>query len=161
MNKRLFDQLNESDIGILLGAIPRIVILIGKADGDFDQNEKDWAKKLVHIRAFKHPEVLEGLYETVSDDFDRTLSVLLESYSKDLSSLQNQISSELSAINRILSNLDVKTAHILYDSLKSFAWHISRASGGFLGFGSISKEEEKWIELPMIQAPPPIDNEEE
>lgn len=161
MNKRLFDQITESDIAILLGALPRIVILIGSSDGEFDQNEKDWAKKLVHIRAFKHPEVLEGLYETVSDDFERTLSVILASYPKDLSSLQSQISSELSEINRILAILDVKTANILYDSLKSFAWHISRASGGFLGFGSISKEEEKWINLPMIQAPPPPDNEEE
>ncbi|MBP6183683.1 MAG: hypothetical protein KA479_02005 [Saprospiraceae bacterium] len=161
MNKTLFEQLNESDIALLLGALPRIAILVGSADGDFDQNERDWAKKLVQIRAFKHPEVLEGLYENLETDFETTLNTLTDSYPTELTALQEQITAELLPINGILEKLDISTANVLYDSLKSFAWHISRSSGGFLGIGAISKEEEKWVSLPMISPPPPISDEEE
>ncbi len=161
MNKTLFDQLSESDIALLLGTFPRIAILVGSADGDFDHNEKDWAQKLVQIRAFKHPVLLDGLYENLENDFGTTLKSLTASYPTDLTALQNKITDELRPINDILEKLDIATANVLYDSLKSFAWHISRSSGGFLGFGSISKEEEKWVSLPMITPPPPITDEEE
>jgi hypothetical protein len=51
----------------------------------------------------------------------------------------------------ILAHLDNNLAHKMYISLKSFAEHVAKASGGFLRFATISGHERKWINLPMIE----------
>jgi len=162
MRKPLNEQLDENALHQLAGALPRIAILIGGADGHFDPNEKAWAEKLVHIRSYSAPSGLEELYELANTSFSAHMDELLHSYSQQTEDRNNQLIMELRSINAILANLDPETAWLVYDSLRSFAWHIARASGGFLGMGAINKDEEYWLSLPMIDKPEqPASSEEE
>lgn len=155
MKQNLQEQLHQDEFDKLVGALPRIAILIAGADGNFDENEKEWAEKLTHIRSYNHPSELEGLYEAADEVFTDQMTALSDSYPEDVSTRNQQISTELSELNDILAKLDPRTGSSVYQSLTSFAKHIARSSGGFLGFGSISSAEAKWVELPMIQ---PVDD---
>lgn len=151
--KPLHDQLNDADLDTLAGAVTRIALLVGSADDNFSSEEKDRAERLVHIRSFSHHPGLEGLYERAFDEFHATLDSLLANFDGDYITLRQSLSSDLERVNALLGKLDFDMATMVYDSFKSFAWHIARASGGFLGMGAISKAEEKWIQLPMIHKP--------
>jgi len=59
----------------------------------------------------------------------------------------------------VLEMLPNSVAKRLYKDYLSFAHRIANASGGVLGFGTISREERNLIHLPMIH--PIIDEEEE
>ena len=160
MKQNLQEQLLPAEFEKLVGALPRIAILIAGADGNFDENEKEWAEKLTHIRSYNHPPELEGLYEAANEVFTDQMSVLTDSYPEDVNTRNQQISAELDELNEILAKLNPKTGSSVYQSLTSYAKHIARSSGGFLGFGSISSAEAKWVELPMIQPVEDISEEE-
>lgn len=161
MKRTVKDQLNEQDYQVLVGALPRIASLIGGSDGDFDSNEKNWSTKLVSIRGYNSPGELESLYEDATALFGKNLPAFFNKYAKDTEHRNQQLSKELEAINDILKKLDPELAHLVYSSLRSFAWHVARASGGFLGFASINKEEEKWVSLPMLTPIPKPETDEE
>jgi hypothetical protein len=162
MRKPLNEQLDENTLNQLASALPRIAILIGGADGHFDLHEKAWAEKLVNIRSYSAPKGLEELYELANDSFSAHMDELLQSYSMNTADRNDQLVLDLQSVNSILASLDPETAWLVYDSLRSFAWHIARASGGFLGMGAINKDEEYWLSLPMINKPEqPASTEEE
>lgn len=161
MRKALSEQLEENTLNQLAGALPRIAILIGGADGSFDNDEKSWAQRLVHIRSFSAPAGLEELYELANAAFSAHMEELLASYPQNTRDRNDQLVLELERVNPILEELDAESAWLVYDSLRSFAWHIARASGGFLGMGAINKDEEAWITLPMIHQPEKPSMEEE
>ena len=75
---------------------------------------------------------------------------MLGALSPDISTREEEISKRLSELNVILNCLSNAVAYELYTSFTSFAKHIAKASGGFLRFGSISNEEKRWINLPML-----------
>lgn len=160
MKKNLQEQLHQEEFDKLVGSLPRIAILIAGADGNFDENEKEWAEKLTHIRSYNHPSELDGLYEAADEVFTEQMNALSSAYPDDVTSRNLQISAELAELNDILAKLNPKTGASVYQSLTSYAKHIARSSGGFLGFGSISSPEAKWVELPMIQPVEDISEEE-
>lgn len=151
MKQKLQEQLDQEEFDNVVGALPRIAILIAGADGKFNEQEQEWAEKLTHIRSYNHPSELEGLYETADVVFTDQMTALIAAYPDQAEARNQQISDELSRLNSILAKLDPKTGSSVYRSLTSFAKHIARSSGGFLGFGSISSAEAQWVELPMIQ----------
>lgn len=151
--KALHDQLKDSELEILAGSVTRIALLVGSADGQFSSEEKDRAERLVHIRSFSHHPGLEGLYERAFDEFHATMDSLMANFDGDFDQLHRSLSADLEQVNDILGKLDPDMASMVYESFKSLAWHIARASGGFLGMGAISKAEEHWIHLPMIHKP--------
>ncbi|MEL7020925.1 MAG: hypothetical protein AAGK47_04915, partial [Bacteroidota bacterium] len=63
---------------------------------------------------------------------------------------RHAISLELGKLNAILPKLHPGFAATYYESLVSYAHHIAKASGGFLGFMSIGPNEEKVVDLPML-----------
>ncbi len=160
MKQKLQEQLSPEDFDKLVAALSRVAILIAGSDGIFDDEEKEWAEKLTHIRSYNHPPALEGLYEVADMDFSERLTALSKAYPDDLDQRNQAIQSDLAELNPILEKLEPKTGHAIYTSLKSFAKHIARSSGGFLGFGSVSAAEAKWIELPMINPIEDVTEEE-
>jgi hypothetical protein len=146
----IFDNLNETQYQHLKDALPLITILIAGADDNIDEQELNWAEKLTYIRTYADPEELNSFYAEIEDVFTEKVSALIESLPKELNARQEEISSRLSIVNNVLPLLENKIAFQIYESLTSFAEHIAKASGGFLRFGSVSSEEKKWLELPMI-----------
>ena len=64
---------------------------------------------------------------------------------------KDAISGELAQLNSITPKLEASYADLLKDSWRSLAKKVAEADGGFVGFGSISKEESALIDLPMIE----------
>lgn len=144
-----FKVLSEDEFEKLKDAIAIITIYIAGADGDIEEEETEWAEKVTKIRSYNLPDALASFYEEVGEDFhDR-----LESYKTQLNTvaLRNAYATEkLTALNPILAKLNTRLGASLYDSYISFAKHVAKASGGFLGFFSIGPKEAAVLDLEMI-----------
>ena len=151
-----FESLTPEELNILEDAIPQIAVLIAGAEGKIDVKETDWAAKLTHIRTYNSSEDLHEFYKQIDANFAIKFAELKKFSSSETEIRQTNLSENLSKLNPILAKLDHKTAYHLYDSFLSFAKNIANLSGGVLGFHSLSKEEKKWVGLPMINpiAPP-------
>lgn len=146
-----FEGLNQEEQQLLVDAIPMVTLLIAGADGKIDSDELEWSKKLTDIRGYAHPGPLNSYYDLIGVHFDDRLNTLMADLPEDTKGRQKMITEELTKLNDVLPKLEFNFAHNLYHSLTSFAQHVAKASGGFLGFASISKEEAALIDLPMIQ----------
>jgi len=146
----VFPQISSEQFELLRDAPALVTILVAGADGVIDEQELNWAEKLAHIRSYAEPEELNQYYEAVEEQFGSTFQEYMDSLPSELKPREASISEKLSGLNDVLSCLDNQVAYRIYMSLLSFAKHIAKASGGFLRFGSISREEKRWIGLEMI-----------
>jgi len=145
-----FEALNKEQFETTKEAVSWITILIASADGEIRQNETGWAEKLTEIRSYSSPMDIDYFYKEVDKDFSEKLSQMLERMPSDRTERMELLSRKLRQLNDILPKMDNKSAVRLYKSYKSFAKHVAKASGGFLGFFSVSSEEKDLIDLPMI-----------
>ena len=144
------DKLSDEERQELYDAIPLITILIAGADGTIDEDELAWSKKLTHIRSYSTSEQLQSFYHKIEEDLQDKLKRWQDALPKDVNQRQEALSARLAQLNPILAKMDPEAGAIFYKHLTSFAKHVARASGGLLGFGSISREENKLIDLPML-----------
>jgi len=146
----VFENITSQEYDTLRHAIPLITVLIAGADGEIDQEELDWAEKVTKIRSYKLPDKLKDFYKDVGTDYSGILKAIMENYPTDLNARQAKISGELAELSPILDKMNQEYAYELYQSYRSFAKHVAKASGGFLGFGKIGPKEDMWMELEMI-----------
>jgi len=144
-----FENLSERQYGITKDAITWITVLIAGADGEIDAKETDWASKLTKIRGYANPNKLNDFYDEVGKDFSNKLAHLLENVPSDTKERQELLTRKLGQLNSILPAMGNLGAE-LYESYTSFAVHVAKASGGFLGFFSVNKAEAKLMTLPML-----------
>jgi len=157
-----FAGLNDTEQKLLKNAIPLITALIAGADGNIDSEEKEWAAKIMKIRGYQHPPALEGYYTLVGAEFAARLDELISTLPTGTEERNKMISDELAQLNDIFPKMNPLFAAHFYQSFVTFAEHVAKASGGFLGFGAISREEGKFVELPMLnKVEMPEDAEEE
>ncbi len=155
-----FEGLTEDQKDLMYDAIPLITIYIAGADGKIDQDEKDWAEKVTKIRSYSYDEVLRTFYTKMGETYSAKLDHYISSLSSDVAVRTTEITEKLAGLNNILPSLDTNFAVSYYKGLLSFAEHVAKASGGFLGFGSISRSEEQLIGLSMIN-PVEVESEED
>jgi len=144
-----FKVLSDSEFDQLKDAISLITVYIAGADGEINKDETDWAEKVTKIRSYTLPEGLAGFYEEVGIDFHERLENHMTSLS-NLETRNSTVAEKLTALNPILAKLPVKLGAALYSSYVSFAKHVAKASGGFLGFFSIGPKEAALLDLEMI-----------
>ena len=152
-------MLSEEQFDVTKKAITWITILIAGADGEIEKEETEWAKKIAHIRSYHNPNELTPFYEEVGKDFSSILNNLLDQLPPGTNDRQELLIRQLSKLNNILPLLDNNLGHLLLKSYRSFAKHVAKASGGFWGFLSVGKEEDKLIDLPMLNDIPFVDTE--
>lgn len=155
-----FENLSESQFETLKKSVAWVTVLIAGADGSIDKGETDWAKKLTEIRGYANPTDLNAFYDAVGVGFENDLNHLIEHAPKDTKERTELISRKLEELNDIFPLIENRLAYELFFSLKSFAKHVAKATGGIFGFFSINKEEAKLIELPML-SPIELASEEE
>ena len=153
-----FEALTQEEQKLMFDAIPLITLLIAYADGEMDDQERTWSEKITDIRGYSSHESLLEYYEKVGENYQEKLDQLLATLPGNNEERLNEISKKLAGLNAILPKLDPVFAWRYYHELLSFAKHVAKASGGFLGWASISKEEKELIGLTMID---PIEIEEE
>ena len=146
----IFHKLSQDEYARLKDAIPQITILVAGADGKITPGETEWAEKVTNIRSYSAAEEYQAFYTEIGETFHTRLDELLETLPSDVTERSARISENLSGLNSILRKLEPRHAAKIYSELKTFAKHVARASGGFLKFWSISSEEKKWIDLPML-----------
>lgn len=156
----ILNVLTDTEKSQLLEAIPAITILIAGADGEIDQDEKDWAAKLTNIRSFANNELLHEFYDAVGTDFESRLDAVLDLAPKTTEKRTEFLSEKLASLNPILAKLDPKVGYLLHKDFVSFAKHVAKASGGFLRIGAISSAEKKLIPLSMLDVIEYSDEEE-
>ena len=145
-----FQYLNQTEKSKMYDAIPLITILIACADGDLTHKERTWAEKITKIRSYSYHESLREYYLNVGKSYQEKLDYFLEKFPLNVDRRTAIISTELEDLNPILMKLDQVFAWRFYESLLSFAKHVARSSGGFLGWSSINEAERKLIGLEMI-----------
>ena len=157
-----FETLSKEEKDLMTDALSLITILIAGADGNIEPKEKEWAAKIAKIRTYSNPDELHDYYVMVGGNFAKRNEELIAALPKEVGNRNLNISDQLSLLNAIFPKLDPHYAALLYDSFVSFAEHVAKAAGGFLGIGSVNAAEAKWVNLPMlVEVVAPIQEEEE
>lgn len=150
------DNLTAEEVQQLLEAPVLITILIGDADEELDQYEIAWGEKIAKFRAAKGDKNVQDYYRHVESLFHDRLREKLNEYKEVALTpkyMVQKAQGELALLNPILKKLPREEAISLYESFKSFAYHIAKASGGFLSIGSIAPSEEQYLDLQMLENP--------
>ncbi len=145
---KYFSDLSEAEVALLLKAPALITLLIAGADDDIDSKEKSLGEKIVNYRTFTSDTRLHEYYEEVNSDFATKLEEMISAWKPGST---EAISEELSGLNAITPKLEASYVDLLKQSWRSLAKKVAEADGGFLGMGSINKEEVALIDLPMIE----------
>lgn len=147
-----FRNLTQDECTTMVMAPALVTLLIAGAEGNIDQKEIDWGSKIAHFRANDHS-ILQNYYQEADRNFNETLKELIEKMPPDVSERNNKINQELSKLNNIFPKLDATYSKEIYKSLLSLSRHVAEASGGIWGYGSISPEEKKLMNLEFINPP--------
>lgn len=147
----MFKNISENEFSELKKAIAYITLWVAGADNEVDQDEIAWAEKIAHIRTFSRPEMLNDFYTEASAELKSDLAKLTSSLPNAQEDRDSELYDLLAGVNVILQKLPNYDGANLYSSYLSFAKHIAKASGGFLGFGSISSKERAAIGLKMLE----------
>ncbi len=148
-----FEPLRNDEIEVLLNAPVLVSILIAGADGKIDKTEKKQAIDVARNKQSRSREQLSEYYKIVGDRFEDSFSKLSDSLPSGTEERTQAVSIELRKLNFILPKIDKNFGIKLHASLKDLAKKIAEASGGVLGYLSVSYEEAKLIELRMINDP--------
>jgi hypothetical protein len=145
-----FGVISSEEYEDLKNAVSWITVLIAGADGKIDTTEIEWAQKLTQIRSFSIPSELVNYYKDVGVDFHERLHSIIESVPENVQEREEILTNKLAGLNPILAKLENHIGAEMYNSLRTFAKHVAKASGGFMRFFSISHEERNLMNLPMI-----------
>lgn len=144
-----FSNLTDLEAKSLYQAPAMIAVLIASADSNIEEKETAWAKKIMIFRQEVGEDSLFNYYE-ISDSY---FSEALRSFLNDDKGTQERISDiegALTQMNVVLAKIDADFAMELVQSWRSFAQQVAKATGGILGFGSISEQEKYLMGLEMI-----------
>lgn len=130
-----------------------VSVLIAGADDNIDKSEIKSAIQLAKVKQQKAREALLGYYKAVGERFEEDFMGLIEGLPHAAAERGPAINRELKKLNLILPKLNKTFATEFYASLKDIAKKIAEASGGVLGYLSVSYEEAKLMELTMINDP--------
>jgi hypothetical protein len=130
-----------------------VAILIAGADGNIDKTEKKEAIEVARNKQSRAREQLVDYYKAVGETFETQFNALLTELPSSADERNSVITTELRKLNFILPKIDKNFAIKLHASLKELAKKIAEASGGVLGYMSVSFEEQKLMELKMINDP--------
>lgn len=153
MNIQEFENLREDEIQALLKAPVYVAILIAGADGKIDKSERKEAVEVARSRQSRAREQLVNYYQAVGETFEDDFNRLVDELPEDVKDRNTDIEQQLRKLNFILPKIDRVFAIKLYASLKDLAKKIAEASGGILGYLSVSYEEQALMELKMINDP--------
>ena len=136
----------------LIEAIPLIAVYVAFSDGSLDKKEVDSAKRIANLRRF-NPEKdaeLRKYYNEALESFDDRFYRLVAALPDDVDERTNILEKRLSDLNTIVQGINPYLRHKLILSFKSFARHVGKAEGTFLGMGGIGPAQAKAMKLEMF-----------
>tara|TARA_S200000501_G_scaffold170533_1_gene160618 strand:- start:1221 stop:1682 length:462 start_codon:yes stop_codon:yes gene_type:complete len=148
-----FEGLSEDEIDLMLSIPILVSVLIAGADGNIDQKEKKEAILLAYNKQHHVTKELSGYYRLVGYNFEEKLLTCISKTSDDLEVRNGDLIHELRKLNLILPKIDKHFSIKFYASIEDWAKRIAEASGGILGYMSVTYEEAKLLTLKMINTP--------
>ncbi len=148
-----FEPLREDERDVLLKAPVYVAILIAGADGKIDKTERKEAIEVARNKQSRSREQLSEFYKLVGVDFAANFAKLEDELPSGTDARISAITTELRKLNFILPKVDKNFAIKFHASLKDLAKKIAEASGGVLGYLSVSYEESQLMDLKMIKDP--------
>ena len=148
-----FKDLTEEEVDFMLRVPALVCTLIAGADSKIDNNEINEAVAISKLKQTRARKALIEYYRTVGNKFEEQFVGFNESFPKDAEERTPLIIAELEKVNPILKKLNRSFSIKFYHSIKDLAHKIAEASGGVLGFMSVSYSESKMIKLDMIKDP--------
>lgn len=148
-----FNTLRDDEIEVLLNAPVLVSILIAGADDKIDKSEIQQAVEIANSKQSRAREQLIDYYKEVGKDFQEKFVRMVNEMPDTSEGRAEIIGKELRKLNFILPKIEQKFAIKLHASLKDMAKKVAEASGGILGYMSVSYEEAKLMELKMIDDP--------
>jgi hypothetical protein len=145
------EKLRPDEVTVVMNAPVYVAILIAGADGEIDKSERQEAIHIAHTRQSRSREQLREFYNHI--DFDKDFERVLAELPGDTQERTTAIIRELRKLNFILRKVDRNFAVKLHASLKDLSTKIAEASGGVLGYLSVSYEEYRLMDLKMLQDP--------
>ena len=127
--------------------------MIEGADGNSEKSERKEAIDVAHSKQSRAREQLVDYYKLVGESFESKFNKLIDELPESAEERNKVLTAELRKLNFILPKMDKNFGVKLHASLKELAKKIAEASGGVLGYLSVSYEESKLIELQMIKEP--------
>ena len=144
-------QLSTEEVNLVLNTPALVSLLIGGADNNFDNEEKERAKKIVAFRKTTGDPLLFEYFNLVEETFENEIQILSERYSGDVLERNSKITEELVKLNEVLPKMDHNYANALLQNWRTLAKGVAEASGGFLGMFEESSEEAHLVGLKMIE----------
>jgi len=148
-----FKELTEEEVDFMLRVPALICTLVAGADSKIDNSEINEAIAITKLKQTRARKALIEYYRTVGNNFEAQFMEFNESFPKNAEERNPLIIAELEKVNPILKKLNRNFAIKYYNSIRDLANKIAEASGGVLGFMSVSYLESKLIKLDMIKDP--------
>lgn len=155
-----FENLDQSEVTQLEDAFTWIYLLLATTTEKAGSLEQQEALHTVKVRGYEENHLFYQFYDQVH----AKMEVNIQSWMDRMGVKHNAAEDYerlLTQLNPILAKLKPPVARRMYKDYLSYADRIANASGGFLGFGRISKAEHDLIGLPMITPIAPVEDEEE
>ncbi len=152
-----FSELTEEEKSLMKDVPALATILIAGADNCIDKYEKKVATELTKYKSISSDPQLQDYFIEVSSNFRERLEQLIAELPGKAKFRNPFIREELTRINDIISKINPEFATEFYRSIKEIAQYVAEASGGVLGYLTISKVEAKALNnLEMILDPKKI-----
>jgi len=145
-----FDNLTDSEVELMLKAPVLVCILIAGADGTIDKKE---IKEAIAQTQRKTKAALSSYLSEVSQDFEDKIKILIQSYPYESTQRNPILVEELGQLSRLWKKMDKGFSTQVYQMLKELAGKIASSSGGLWGMKTVTQEEAKLLQLPMISDP--------
>lgn len=131
-----------------------VALFIAFADDEIDEKEKSEIFKLMHIKTFSEKnETVKEIYDVVDKDLLVRFDTIFRSLPNDKILRTNFITEKIAGLNPILKTFQNHAAVSFYNSLKNFAVHVAKVSGGIWGVQQISDTEKIILNLEMLENP--------
>lgn len=149
-----FSELTDEEKNLMYDVPALATILIAGADNCIDKYEKQVATELTKYKSISSEPQLQDYFAEVSSTFKERLEQLIAELPGKAKFRNPFIREELSKVNIIISKVNTEFSGEFYNHIKDIAQYVAEASGGVLGYLSISKAEAKALNnLDMILAP--------
>ena len=147
------ENLSPDELQLIYDAPILVCILIAGADDNIDNNEIRKSISTAKENSKASRAHLFDYYQEVAKNFEEKLSNSIKQFPPKASERDPILVNELKKLNDVFTKIDKTFAIVFHSSLKQIAVKIAKSSGGVMGISAISKEEAKYIELPMLQDP--------